>query len=218
MSPGVPVCNRLITVLAMAPSGLCPNSAHGEVCGTTNFLLSKCEDLSKMTSQWLPLSVKRVASATDEPFHQFIYTLRDTCCQIICCDLMEFDYFMMCKVSQWQHFWQFFILWIITIVQSPGVLKHNNQHHIHVPNYQNGKIGWRTVFVHHNVVAPKSCILSIESQMYESTQSWCHLIESWENVLGIQIFLLLRVYLLINISWYHAVDWTKQQSNTRFSL
>jgi hypothetical protein len=145
MSPGVLACNRLITVLAMAPSGLCPNSARGEVCGTANFSLSKCEDLSKMTSQWLPLSVKRVASATDEPFHQFIYTLRDTCCQIICCDLMEFDYFMMCKVSQWQHFWQFFILWIITIVQSPGVLKHNNQHHIHVPNYQNGKIGWTQI-------------------------------------------------------------------------
>jgi hypothetical protein len=149
MSPGVPVRNRLIMVLAMAPSGLCPpNSACSEVCRTVSFLLSKC-DLSKMTSQWLPLSVKRVASATDEPFHQFIYTLSDTCCQIICCDFMEFDYFMMRKVSQWQHFWQFFILWIITIVQSPGVLKHNNQHHTNVANYQNQKIGQKKVFVHH---------------------------------------------------------------------
>jgi hypothetical protein len=137
MSPGVLARNRLITVLAMAPSGLCPpNSARGEKCGTANFLSSKC---SKMTSQWPPLSVKRVASATDKPFHQFIYTLRDTCCQIICCDFMEFNYFMMRKVSQWQHFWQFFILWIITIVQSPGGLKHNNQHHINVANYQNQK-------------------------------------------------------------------------------
>jgi hypothetical protein len=52
MSPGVPACNRLITILAMAPSGLCPpNSARGEVCGTTNFFLKwKC-DLNKMTSQ-----------------------------------------------------------------------------------------------------------------------------------------------------------------------
>jgi hypothetical protein len=38
------------------------------------------------------------------------------------------------------------------------------------------------------------------------------------NVLGIQISLLLRVYLSTNISWYHGVDQTKQQSNTRFSL
>jgi hypothetical protein len=30
------------------------------------------------------------------------------------------------------------------------------------------------------VVAPKSCILSIESRMYESTWSWRHLTESWE--------------------------------------
>jgi hypothetical protein len=48
---------------------------------------------------------------------------------------MEFDYFMMHKFLQWQYFWQFFILWIITIVQSPGVLKNNNQHHIDVANY-----------------------------------------------------------------------------------
>jgi hypothetical protein len=38
------------------------------------------------------------------------------------------------------------------------------------------------------------------------------------NFYGIQISLLLRVYLLINVSWYHGVDQTKQQSNTRFSL
>jgi hypothetical protein len=39
MSLGVPAHNRLITVLAMAPSGFCPpNSGRGEVCGTTNFL------------------------------------------------------------------------------------------------------------------------------------------------------------------------------------
>jgi hypothetical protein len=65
------------------------------------FFVKSKWDLSKMTSQWPPLSVKRVASATDESFHQFIYTLRDTCCQIICCDFMEFDYFMMHKVLQW---------------------------------------------------------------------------------------------------------------------
>jgi hypothetical protein len=41
MSPVVPAHNDLIMVLAMAPSGLCPsNSAHGEVCGTTNFWVS----------------------------------------------------------------------------------------------------------------------------------------------------------------------------------
>jgi hypothetical protein len=97
----------------------------------------KC-NLSKMTSQWPPLSVKRVASAPDKPLHQF--TLRDTCCQIICYDFMEFDYFLMRKVSQWHHFWQ---LWIITIVQTPGVLKHNNQYHINVANYQNQKSGKR---------------------------------------------------------------------------
>ena len=62
---------------------------------------------------------------------------------------MEIDYFMMRRVLQWQHFWQFFILWIITIVQSPGVLKHKNQHHINVANYQNQKIGWKKVFVCH---------------------------------------------------------------------
>jgi hypothetical protein len=38
------------------------------------------------------------------------------------------------------------------------------------------------------------------------------------NILGIQISLLLRVYLLINVLWYCGVDQTKQQSNTRFSL
>jgi hypothetical protein len=34
-------------------------------------------------------------------------------------------------------------------VQSPGVLKHNNQHHINVANYQNQKIGRKKVFVCH---------------------------------------------------------------------
>jgi hypothetical protein len=38
------------------------------------------------------------------------------------------------------------------------------------------------------------------------------------NVLGIQISLLLQVYLSINVSLYCGVDQTKQQSNTRFSL
>jgi hypothetical protein len=61
---------------------------------------------------------------------------------------MEFDYFMMHKVLQWQYFWQI-ILWIITIVQSPGVLKHNNQHHINVANYQKPKIGQKKVFACH---------------------------------------------------------------------
>jgi hypothetical protein len=38
---------------------------------------------------------------------------------------------------------------IITIVQSPGVLKHNNQHHINVANYQNQTSGRKKGFVHH---------------------------------------------------------------------
>jgi hypothetical protein len=38
------------------------------------------------------------------------------------------------------------------------------------------------------------------------------------TILGIQIFLLLRIYLSINVSWYRGVDKTKQQSNTRFSI
>jgi hypothetical protein len=34
------------------------------------------------------------------------------------------------------------------------------------------------------VVAPKSCIMSIESRTYELTRSWRHLTESWEMFSG----------------------------------
>jgi hypothetical protein len=38
------------------------------------------------------------------------------------------------------------------------------------------------------VVAPKPCILSIESQTYESTWLSCHLTKSWEMFLGLKYF------------------------------
>jgi hypothetical protein len=68
------------------------------------------------------------------------------------------------------------------------------------------------------VVAPKSCIF-----VNRVTNGWASpfvMLFDWvvRNLQVIQIFLLLRVYLFINILWYCDVDQTKQQSNTRFSL
>jgi hypothetical protein len=68
------------------------------------------------------------------------------------------------------------------------------------------------------VVAPKSCIF-----VNWVTNGWASPVmmlfdRVMRNLQAIQIFLLLRIYLSIIMSWYRGVDWTKQQSNTRFSL